>query len=282
MKIRIPNRQAFTLIELLVSMSIIGLLVALLLPAVHSARESSRRMQCRNNLKQIGIAMHSYHDVHRSFPVGQYIDGKGHGWASAVLPYIEQVNVHNRINFDLPYFHAGNREVASVILPIYLCPSMVTSAIDRKGRSAAGFGAIDYGCMLGAVAPLAAPPVVAKEIPYTDSHGVFPWPSFGSSGGGVVTRMSQITDGTSNTMLVGEDSGRGLRDGGAWIAGASLIDQQLPGINLTYDNELFSDHPGGVNILLGDGGVRFMAENVSLRLLVGICNRDDGITIGEY
>lgn len=276
------KRFGFTLVELLVVVAIMGVVVALLLPAVQAARESSRSIQCRNNLKQIGLAILGYHDTFRKFPVGQYVDEKGHGWGSAILPYLEQQNLYNLVDYDVPYWDPVNRVPGGTVVSSYICPSMSTYAEDREGSFSRGFAAIDYGCMLGAVSPLASPPNSNRVIPFTESHGIFPWPKVGAKRTGAFTRFSSIRDGASATILVGEDSGRGVRDGGIWIAGASLIDQQLPGINITNDNELFSDHPSGVNVVYADGSSRLLSETIDLRVLVGICNRDDGMVLQSY
>lgn len=270
-------KGGFTVVELLVVIVIIGTLVGLVVPAVQTARESARRFSCLNNLKQMGLALESYHAGFRTFPVGQYVDSNGHGWGSAILPHMEQVAVFDKLDFGQPYFHPANRSAGETIIPTYLCPSAATRANDRVGNRSWGLGAIDYGCMLGAVAPLAAPPNSDRTIPYTESRGVFPWPPLGSRRPGVSCDHAAITDGASHTIVVGEDSGRGIRDGGVWIAGASLIDQQLPGINLTNDNELFSDHPSGVNVVLADGSCHFLADTIDLKVLVALCNRDDGM-----
>lgn len=136
------HRRGFTLVELLVVIAIIGVLVGLLLPAVQAAREAARRMQCSNNLKQAGLAMHNYHDVARVLPAGIMAnrgptsltpndpDGPGHAacdaistWGTAILPYMEQSNLYSLNNSSLPNWHVSNQRVVSTALPMYSCPS---------------------------------------------------------------------------------------------------------------------------------------------------------------
>src|SRR6202051_4326343 len=127
--------SGFTLIELLVVIAIIAILIALLVPAVQKVREAGARLQCANNLKQIGLALHSYHGAYKQFPAG-YIDGNtnpnstpdndvgpGWGWASFLLPYLEQGNVFNQINFQVPVGSGVNTAVSQISLSVFQCPS---------------------------------------------------------------------------------------------------------------------------------------------------------------
>src|SRR5215469_1952375 len=125
------TRRAFTLIELLVVIAIIAVLIALLLPAVQAAREAARRIQCVNNLKQIGIALHGYHDTHNTFPAGGWIaifgqpstNNMNMGWSASVLPWLEQTAVYGGLNLSYPYNVAVNSTAAYTVLEVYLCPS---------------------------------------------------------------------------------------------------------------------------------------------------------------
>ena len=133
MTLRRSRRRAFTLIELLVVMAVIGVLVALLLPAVHAARESARRIQCSNNIKQIGIAFHSYHDQYDCFPPGQLttpqLEGSQNFWSIAVLPFLEQGSLANSYNFNIGLFDIGydyiyaNQTTLHTVVSSYVCPT---------------------------------------------------------------------------------------------------------------------------------------------------------------
>ena len=146
-------RRAFTLIELLVVIAIIGVLIALLLPAVQAAREAARRMSCTNNLKQIGIAMHNYHDAHGRLPIGYtftpgYTRG-GFGWGAMILPGVEQGPLFDAANFSLPLWHDANTTLATTTIGFYLCPSDDTSHdgfLERDGfRYALGSYVASFG-----------------------------------------------------------------------------------------------------------------------------------------
>lgn len=195
-------RRGFTLVELLVVIAVVGILVALLLPAVQAARESARRAQCVNNLKQIGVACHHYHDAVRSFPpgycaAGAYVDGEtdttpGWGWAAFGLPYLEQRPVYEAINFSLPIEHPTNARAVQTVIPPYLCPSDFAPQSPHAVPDAPGN-----------TLALAAPSSYAACIGSGDSEVV------GSIGSGIfyrnsAIRFAEILDGTSFTISIGE------------------------------------------------------------------------------
>ncbi|HUY92100.1 MAG TPA: DUF1559 domain-containing protein [Pirellulales bacterium] len=196
------SRRAFTLVELLVVIAIIGLLVALLLPAVQAARESARRSQCSNNLKQIALAAQNYHDAMRSFPPGYcasvaYVDGAtdttmGWGWAAFILPYMEQGAVYEGVNFGLPIEHPLNARAIQTPISAYVCPSDIApqtpyAVPDASGNVIALSGVTSYvGC------------IGSDESAVSDKTGT------GVFYRNSATRMADIVDGTSTTILVGE------------------------------------------------------------------------------
>src|SRR5687767_6993146 len=139
------ERQAFTLVELLVVIAIIGVLVALLLPAVQAAREASRRMQCSNNLKQIALALHNYHDVHKTFPPAYIPDADGkpmHSWRVLILPYIEQQPLFTQYDFNEPWNGPNNSRLANISIPVYHCPSEPPGSTTAAYLAISGPGSI--------------------------------------------------------------------------------------------------------------------------------------------
>ena len=138
------NRRArgFTLIELLVVIAIIAILIALLLPAVQQAREAARRSQCKNNLKQLGLAMHTYHDVHLMFPLSEMshftpnsvaYDGTGFGWSAFILPFIDQAPLYNQFNFNVPIPGTTNQPLVANVVPVAHCPSDTQARVRDRG-----------------------------------------------------------------------------------------------------------------------------------------------------
>src|SRR6478609_3734511 len=138
---RAPRRAAMSLVELLVVVAIIGVLVAMLLPAVQAAREAARRAECQNNLRQIGIALHLFHDTHRQLPIGctdkrvprTNPNGRQFAWSVDVLPHLEEAALWQQIDFSAPYNSAANSKVAATIVTVYLCPSTARLATGRDG-----------------------------------------------------------------------------------------------------------------------------------------------------
>jgi prepilin-type N-terminal cleavage/methylation domain-containing protein/prepilin-type processing-associated H-X9-DG protein len=234
-------RHAFTLVELLVVIAIIGVLVALLLPAIQSARESARRTQCNNNLKQIGLAIHNFEGAYGTFPAAATrveIDTWMHGptWWIYTMPYMEQQNTYNRITFPRSTFWLGstgaealaNKEIWRNVRFGYMeCPSSVGAIprfSDAAGSGDIGYQRPNYTCILGATPHPTA----------MNANAQFRGPI---SDGGVITlargqRMSTVTDGTSNTIMVGEQSGKMSDSNGLKLPRAS------DGFSANYDGRV--------------------------------------------
>ncbi len=200
------SRRGFTLIELLVVIAIIAILIALLLPAVQAAREAARRIQCVNNLKQIGLGLHNYHDAVGTFPMsyatrGKFVDGQtdtapGWGWAAMILPQVEQTSLFNAVNFVLPVESPQNATIIQTAMAAYVCPSDITSVpfavVDPSGHALAAMTPTSYAACVG--------------NDQTDSTTGL---NNDGLGNGVMfrnsrIRLADITDGSSQTILVGE------------------------------------------------------------------------------
>jgi prepilin-type N-terminal cleavage/methylation domain-containing protein/prepilin-type processing-associated H-X9-DG protein len=297
------RRSAFTLIELLVVIAIIGVLLALLLPAVQKVREAAARIQCANHLKQIGLAMHHHHDTYGVFPPGrvdapftvpqgQIIQG-GHGTFPFLLPYLEQEALARIYRWDRRAQGPENQPVATAQLKVLQCPSAepdrwVTAVEDPENYSYGGKGACsDYGGVRDIDTRLVDMGLVD---PAADYRGVLTKQ--------YLTRLADITDGTSQTILVTDHAGRPKlwRAGrpvpgsyaivAAWVGATFTLGQgstpdgaTKPGpcaINCTNDREVYSFHPGGANAVFADGSVHFLKADMGIRIFAQLATRAGG------
>jgi len=320
---RHPHR-GFTLIELLVVIAIIAILVALLLPAVQQAREAARRAQCKNNLKQIGLAIHNYTDVHGTLPIGsnkygqgKYVVDRGYmGWCIGILPFLDQAPLYNRYYLDNDASAGVNEPVRTAIVTTYLCPSDTNTKLKVYPETGTPgdryFSTSTYRGVAGRTN--------GTNLKYWDNSDHFlnipsnlrgPLNSIGKGQFSSTatpygpTRIRDITDGMSNTLLVGEGSVRAnIRRATFWAhtydsyaLGGITVGHATPSFGTDYDdckavatNLSLSDEPckryfnsahtGGVQFLMCDGSVTFVSVNMDREVLGGLATIGGNETAG--
>ena len=289
---RSSRHTGFTLVELLVVIAIIGILIALLLPAVQSAREAARRIQCANNVKQIGIALHLHHDVHGKLPPG-YVLPNYTMWQAYLLPYLDQGNVYRTLQFDQRWDTPGtpNAMACSHIIPTFRCPSAgLPDGLTTQGFENRAPGSY-LACATGTIRRESGP---APRLGSPRIDGLF----FQASG----VRLVTIYDGTSNTVAVSEALFRpetvGINDDGSeqivdhWYIGSNnpmhlmeasegLASTAVPIDQVKVDDAHIdekemcysSNHKGGVNVLFADGHIKFVARQIGQRTWAALGTR---------
>ena len=339
-RLRLTRRTAFTLIELLVVIAIIAILIALLLPAVQQAREAARRVQCKNNLKQYGLALHNYHDVNLMFALGGVNNETSipeASWQARILPYVDQAPLYNQLDWQnslpatsyqtglkgrIPFqILADGRQVRQTKLPFTTCPSDAGGGVRGDGWALGNYG--------GSVG---SNPAGTNRYSNCSPYDVFAEMTshYGQSNDknqisgmfsrrGAQIRIADVTDGTSNTILVGEviptciintRTGDDRVERGSWVLARSICNADAvtvvplndytpceamgPARRISFPNCAFADawnfshgfksyHTGGVHFLLVDGSVRFLSENIDhAGTFQRLGGRSDGKVIGEF
>jgi prepilin-type processing-associated H-X9-DG protein/prepilin-type N-terminal cleavage/methylation domain-containing protein len=291
-------RAGLTLIEVVVVLAILAVVMAFLWSAVQMARETASRVQCANNLKQIGLACHAYHDAVGSLPPGYrahchlnaLATSPGWGWAAYLLPHLEQQTLFQHIDLRLPIENPVNT-ARETRLPVYLCPSdpgvpPLFAITDSSGNTLTQAAPISYAACLGS-GELDEVPGPKEGAMYRNSH----------------IRLADITDGTSSTILIGERAWShamapwaGAIDQAVLLGGplnpwrtsslaaypsANFPLVQANSINNTADSDgalddFYSQHPGGANILFADGSVHFLHQQINSAVLLALSTRAGG------
>lgn len=317
MNLRHSSKRGFTLIELLVVIAIIAILIALLLPAVQQAREAARRSTCKNNLKQMGLAIHNYHDTHRVIPPGWVSHnssngGSGEGsnrlaWGFFLLPFLDQAPLYNKVDPNVRWIEGSLATsfggVTSVIpeataqLSVFGCPSDTQGLTNLEYGQSWKIGKSNYVCCYGP----------GRYLPATGSARGYT----GAFGQNYDRRMRDFEDGTSNTMMIGERHSDGNSRAAFWIGttNASSSTPHISGywpyvsalprtysgnstvgyshttnylINSGYAWAFGSTHTGGAHFLFGDGAVHFLSENIDEDLYVDLASIDGKEVVGEF
>jgi prepilin-type N-terminal cleavage/methylation domain-containing protein len=319
---RSPSRRGFTLIELLVVIAIIAVLIALLLPAVQQAREAARRTQCKNNLKQIGLALHNYHDTYLSFPIGNVVringatlSGDGWTWHARILPQLEQGNLYNQVSDVMgtdagQYFDTKQRLAQTTKIEAFQCPSHPTG--DKQLGSGAnlvtGIQVSTYNGVCGNNS--------FNDDPHLNTVGQLAYRGTGIFYMNSRTRFGDIPDGSSNTLMVAEViddlDGTGAMCGSDRRYNFAQNSDGNPPTDITeyligmesndpinkYPNGACAEaidpsagndgewagsfHTGGAHFLIGDGTVRFISQNINMATYQGLSTRAGGEVVGEF
>jgi prepilin-type N-terminal cleavage/methylation domain-containing protein len=296
----------FTLVEILVVIAIIGVLIGLLFPAVNAARSAAQRTGCANNMRQIGLGVLQFETAQGKFPEGQRWVSRtapnnvSYSWAAAILPFVEEQAIYDRLDFKTSFLHPNILPAASQVVAIYICPSTAQreehrsrsdQLINMSGIPGEGLACIDYLAISGPAAgeknPMTAEPYGPQRGVMVGTKGLvkgdkmlFPDP----------VRNKDITDGLSHTVILTECTGRGVDgDGdlhGAWVSGLNIghiekgVNSSRPPKVWTQER-IYSDHSSGSHFLACDGSVHYLVEDTDELVILALCSRDGQETIAS-
>ncbi len=290
------TRHAFTLVELLVVIAIIGILVALLLPAIQAAREAARRNSCLNNMKQLGLAVHNHLDARKGLPQNR-IDNPITGCLTFLLPYMEENTVYKQYNFKKNW-SAQTKDVLNAWVNVFVCPSTATSASERKAPT-------DYAPIRRIKSSvmdtwLAKKQITKRNYTWVDPKkpGTAPTDIAGVLIDNKLRKISAVSDGLSKTLLFVETAGMplGYRVGRAapvlqtdtyefaihwYLDQVSFSVSEVPFINQTNETEIYSFHTGGVTYGRCDGSAHFMNEEIDPEPFLSLVTYNSGDLVTE-
>lgn len=270
-----PAVNGFTLVELLVVIAIIGGLVALLLPAVQAARESARLTHCKNNLRQVGVALTLHVLTNRGYPVGciggrTSVDKHCISWNVQILPFLEDFQLWSSFDFSVASYHPVNKAVRETVVGVFLCPSTDSSDLFSPKDAWQGAAFTDYGGIYGVegLGRDAAPG--ASQTLREDSLGVMLYEE------AVAARF--VTDGLSKTACVAETTLRRIPTMNEWVNGLNVFSQEqsTPVNAVGLANEVGSPHPGGAALTFCDGHVQFVSESIDQPVLNAMLTKAGG------
>lgn len=301
------SRHGFTLIELLVVIAIIAVLIALLLPAVQQARESARRLQCKNNLKQLGLAIHNYYETHQVMPptgMGTFPAGNGFSWGAMILPQIERATIYSQLDFNIMNTaSASNRNLIATPIPLFRCPSDTTREVYTVPNVTAPLTPYP-------VATASYLAIIGEDV--TDSTNLFFVPGNGFFKSRRAVRLQDVTDGTSQTLAIGEwrdydrnitpvlpdknetwhatwccwemaNNSPGSYSGGFKVV-ASMQEHLNSGSSISphINTCMSSEHAEGAHALLVDGSVRYISEYIDIFTLRRLATISGGEVVGDF